>query len=415
VSSLNRGITVGLGLAIVLEMLGIWLWYDVWENEASTLRVDPAAMLVVITTVALGIERAIELLWTGVGMMAGSFWPLTAIASHLTSLTDELSAATKPYIVHSTAAVTFLQEKGALAAAEAKKLADPLKQADRDLAALKRSATGSQRVASYAAAASDRMNSISVQYQAVMATAAESAATAADREALARSIVYADTLLRRRQENPGKRKDAVLETWAEAEATTAANDWVDALPEGAAERDAAVRRHIAATGFGKFKEWGEVAGTTLTAVGDFLGTFKDNPGRRIVSIELGLIAGLAIAWLAGLDLYAGVQNEGVTDTAALVAASVGGILLTGVVLGLGSSPTHEVIKVVQEDKERRKVANAPVGGIVGGAGAPALAARGRSSVALQSPSFTRDLLAPPPAQRAGAAIEVQEPIRVHFR
>jgi hypothetical protein len=101
----------------------------------------------------------------------------------------------------------------------------------------------------------------------------------------------------------------------------------------------------------------------LSAVGDFLGTFKDNPGRRLMSILLGVIAGLAIAGLAGLDVYAGVQNDGVTDATKLVAPTVLGIIFTGVLLGLGSSPTHEVIKVLQKDKERRKLANAPAGGV----------------------------------------------------
>ncbi|MDQ2771859.1 MAG: hypothetical protein M3Y54_15325, partial [Bacteroidota bacterium] len=55
------------------------------------------------------------------------------------------------------------------------------------------------------------------------------------------------------------------------------------------------------------------AGTALadTAIGgmqDFLVTFKDNPGRRLLSIYMGALLGLTLAWVFQLDVFAAVAS-----------------------------------------------------------------------------------------------------------
>lgn len=94
-----------------------------------------------------------------------------------------------------------------------------------------------------------------------------------------------------------------------------------------------------------------VAGTAINGVQNFLSTFKDNPGRRLISIYLGAILGLAIAGMFSLDIFKAL------DVAYTGKAQVP-IILTGILIGLGSAPTHEVIRVIQEYKENRKGENA---------------------------------------------------------
>ncbi len=93
-----------------------------------------------------------------------------------------------------------------------------------------------------------------------------------------------------------------------------------------------------------------VADTAINGVQNFLSTFKDNPGRRLISIYLGAILGLAIAGMFSLDVFKAL------DVTYNGNAHVP-IVLTGILIGLGSGPTHEVIRVIQEFKEKRKGEN----------------------------------------------------------
>lgn len=94
----------------------------------------------------------------------------------------------------------------------------------------------------------------------------------------------------------------------------------------------------------------KIANTAIGGLQDFLATFKDNPGRRLISIYLGAIVGLFVAGFFGLDVIgaaAGAQSEHPRLM----------VLLTGVIIGLGSSPTHEVIRSIQEFKKGQKGEN----------------------------------------------------------
>jgi len=102
----------------------------------------------------------------------------------------------------------------------------------------------------------------------------------------------------------------------------------------------------------------KVANTAIGGLQDFLATFKDNPGRRLISIYLGAILGLLVAGFFGLDVFAAATRSVSTATTASVSTCPRFmVLLTGVIIGLGSNPTHEVIRAVQEFKKGQKGEN----------------------------------------------------------
>jgi hypothetical protein len=94
-----------------------------------------------------------------------------------------------------------------------------------------------------------------------------------------------------------------------------------------------------------------VANMAVNGLQDFLATFKDNPGRRLISLYVGCLLGLLIAGAFRLDIL----------KAALGVAEVRhptmDMVLTGFVVGLGSNPTHEVIRAIQEFKKGQKGQN----------------------------------------------------------
>ena len=77
-------------------------------------------------------------------------------------------------------------------------------------------------------------------------------------------------------------------------------------------------------------------------------SFSDNPARRIASILIGGSLGMIAAAFLGLNIFAAVLGA---DAGYLYAGL--GVILTGFVIGLGSSPTHEVVKALQNYKEAR--------------------------------------------------------------
>jgi hypothetical protein len=97
------------------------------------------------------------------------------------------------------------------------------------------------------------------------------------------------------------------------------------------------------------------ANAAINGLQDFLASFKDNPGKRIVSIFLGAIIGLVVAGIFSLDVFQAVLID--TPAAGNFWMIDLRVIVTGLVIGLGSGPTHEVIRVVQEYKESRKSEN----------------------------------------------------------
>jgi hypothetical protein len=56
----------------------------------------------------------------------------------------------------------------------------------------------------------------------------------------------------------------------------------------------------------EIKDAAELASFGIKGVDDFVATFKDNPGRRLISLFAGSIAGLVIAGVIGLDVFQAV-------------------------------------------------------------------------------------------------------------
>lgn len=90
----------------------------------------------------------------------------------------------------------------------------------------------------------------------------------------------------------------------------------------------------------------ETSSSISTALA-IVAAFRDNPARRIASILIGTGLGMLVTGYMGLNVFAATLAKD-----AGVLAGVAGIVLTGVLVGLGSSPTHEVIKGLQQWKER---------------------------------------------------------------
>jgi hypothetical protein len=107
---------------------------------------------------------------------------------------------------------------------------------------------------------------------------------------------------------------------------------------------------------------GEVDAATqaVNGVTDFVGSLTDNPGRRIISIYAGVVFGLVVAAAIGLDVINStlgtVLQSPIPGFPFPDHAFKWGVALTGIVMGLGSNPTHELIKALQTYKQTQ---NAP--------------------------------------------------------
>jgi hypothetical protein len=88
-------------------------------------------------------------------------------------------------------------------------------------------------------------------------------------------------------------------------------------------------------------------------VNSFLSTFGDNPPRKLISLLAGCVLGYAVALVLRLDLFSalGVQALGPGPIAGWIWGA--GVPLTGLIMGLGSSPTHEVIQAIQQYKQSK--------------------------------------------------------------
>ncbi len=317
--------------------------------------------MVLIAAVSVAIERIIEFLWTGVDMTAGAFWPLSAMSKRMDELTNQLGESVQPLVVQGTAAAKFLQKNGAIRDDDATNLAKYLATANNQLTTLRKSATGSQRLTSYAAAASNVINSVNAQIAGVVKAATDT--TSLDELIdLAALVVGAETTLKERQENKQGLAGKALDDWATQQGEKAAGDWKATLAgKSDAKRELAAMAVLNGTSFGHLRQASRVATSAVEGVADLLATFKSNPGRRLLSILFGVFAGVGIAGVFGLDVLAGAQNAALEQPTEdeLTAITLGGILLTGLVMGLGSSPTHEVIAFLTKSKEKRQVDAAP--------------------------------------------------------
>ena len=86
-----------------------------------------------------------------------------------------------------------------------------------------------------------------------------------------------------------------------------------------------------------------------------ISSFADNPARRAASLALGASLGMLVAGFVGLNLFVATlagPNGQPPDFPTVLAGWLG-VVLTGIVIGLGSGPTHEVVKSLQAYKDSR--------------------------------------------------------------
>jgi hypothetical protein len=329
-----RRMAGGFTLALFVVMALVYLF----APAANARFKDAAAALTFITGAAIAIERVIEGVWTFVGGVSSGYWPLKHIRAQVNRMEDDLDTALAQVVADTTAA---LQKAG--------KTTQEVSDAAADLnAQLLKTQAGLQNVRTLAPDS---------QRAQMLATLA------------AKNLAY------------------VQGRYPDAKAVTAS------------------------------------ASTAIDGLQDFVASFKDNPGRRMISLYLGAMLGLAVAGAFGLDVFeaamqaplppaattaatqpnaasaptapaattAATQPNPASDTtvpaagqpprvnpqAALLVQAVAHrdtagigtrtnrpnrgkrwqIILTGLIMGLGSSPTHEVIRAIQEYKKSRKGVN----------------------------------------------------------
>ena len=83
-----------IGLAIVLLLLAAYLAGHV-EPSAVT-AANAASLLALIAAAAVGIERAIEFVWTMVDRTALAWWPLDRFSTEVQGLIDDLDRQLTP-------------------------------------------------------------------------------------------------------------------------------------------------------------------------------------------------------------------------------------------------------------------------------------------------------------------------------
>jgi hypothetical protein len=99
------------------------------------------------------------------------------------------------------------------------------------------------------------------------------------------------------------------------------------------------------------------ANRALAGVNEFVQTFEDNPARRLMSLYAGAVLGLVAAGVLGLDaiqaVFGGVPSGRLAGKVYAVLPGIGAAV-TGLAMGAGATPTHELIRTLQEAKERNK-------------------------------------------------------------
>lgn len=359
---------------------------------------DAAAVVLTVTAASVGIERAIELFWTAMGLLAGSIWPLNVVGKQTKWLTDSLDKSLKPIYADSALMIEHLQTLKKFGEEEARKAQEDLANLQKLTSDLRTRTNDSARLQTYTRSVVDAVNQIQVKYTDALTAATGELDYLAQAVELSASLAAAEARARARAE-----KKSEIEAQAAAIAASAAarmtmqNALDDRFATGLREstsdskdgkREDAVRAQgVMAEEYVKRNDPAArvghavlVAGQAVDSVGSFIATFKDNPGKRLLSLELGALAGLAVAGMLGVDVFRAVLSpDSKADIAFnwptsidgiwswIVTAPFLGVAATGLLLGLGSNPTHEVIGALQQYKIDKKVAGAPTGSVTGGA------------------------------------------------
>jgi hypothetical protein len=250
-----------------------------------------AAVLTVVTLVAVGIERVIEIGWTIVGQIGrlGAWWPVNQMKTRAEELETALNTQLATLQGETDKLLTAAKKVSSDLAPRIKATKDWIEQAQGQIKILQAQAPGDQRIHLIAANAQSALNRTSL------------------------------TL-----------KDPKLD------------------------------------------ETLKIADQAIDSLLDFTAAFKENPARRLISLYVGMWLGLFVALLLRLDLFCAASGVGKCEPQGLklVLPLLGTnltipllpywpVALTGLLIGLGSSPTHEVIKYIQESKKSQMALNGP--------------------------------------------------------
>ncbi len=99
------------------------------------------------------------------------------------------------------------------------------------------------------------------------------------------------------------------------------------------------------------------ANEAISGFANFIVTPIDNLGRRFISLFAGTFLGVGLTGVLRLDLVQAIFQSPTVGNL-LGFNFYCGIVFTGIVMGLGSNPTHEVIRVLQEFKTNLKTQSA---------------------------------------------------------
>ena len=272
-----------------------------------------AAAITLISAAALGIERVIEAFWTVIGQMKryGDWWPLKQVTDSITDFENQTNNVLSTHLV---TADLVLRE--ALNAAQlASDAGDEAEKIERALSQLQ-----------------PRLDQLTNEVE------------------VARSLA------------PGSPRLVML--------AGTANDAI-----GTVRSSVAAAGRFAGQAGRDLTNSAEEAARLLDSATGIVSAFRDNPARRLMSLLLGAIVGVAVAGLMGLNLFTAVlddtsgadevtniaqatqavEDEGACEGIAGCLDNSLGILLTGIIVGFGANPTHEVIRALQRRKagERR--------------------------------------------------------------
>lgn len=98
------------------------------------------------------------------------------------------------------------------------------------------------------------------------------------------------------------------------------------------------------------------ANEAISGFANSIVTPVDNLGRRFISLFAGVVLGLVLTGVLRLDLVQAIFQSPTAGNL-LGLHFYWGIVFTGIVMGLGSNPTHEVIRMLQEFKTNLKTQN----------------------------------------------------------
>jgi len=84
-----------------------------------------------------------------------------------------------------------------------------------------------------------------------------------------------------------------------------------------------------------------VADHALDTLASVVASFKDRPARRLISLLAGVFLGILVATGMNFNIFA-------TIDAGSALYRIWGVIMTGIVLGFGANPTHQIIQFLQD-------------------------------------------------------------------